>query len=234
MDMFRTSFTSYQRAFSWDRLQHYAKQERPLEPFRTIIIKGPINLVFRRSKTPLLVVAAKTADALTLLKTDFRNGKLVVERNGMNTGFDYGDSAYLLEKGFVNTEPSGGDLDVDDMLVCVALPEAPAIKIKGDGYVALLDLQQSDLDLAIEGAGDVTAFGQVVHLDVEIAGSGDVNAKELVADRASLLVAGSGDMDVFIKSEVRARVAGSGDIRVFGNPQYREFSVSGTGNVHFR
>ena len=43
-----------------------------------------------------------------------------------------------------------------------------------------------------------------------------------------------GDIEAFIRSEVRARVAGSGDILVRGNPPHRDHSVAGSGKIKFR
>lgn len=61
--------------------------------------------------------------------------------------------------------------------------------------MTLYDLQQTVLDLGVQGSGDITAFGRVNLLDVEVAGSGDVDTSELVATTAKLSVAGSGDID---------------------------------------
>lgn len=49
-----------------------------------------------------------------------------------------------------------------------------------------------------------------------------------------LEIEGSGDIEAFIRSEVRARVAGSGDILVRGNPPHRDHSVAGSGKIKFR
>lgn len=119
-------------------------------------------------------------------------------------------------------------------IIGIALPEAPSIRTKGSGNVTLYDLQQSALDVGVQGSGDITAFGKVEHLDAEVAGSGDVDAGELMAMSAKLSVAGSGDIDAYVTQSVRARVAGSGDIVVRGNPPIRNHSVAGSGNIKFK
>ena len=100
--------------------------------------------------------------------------------------------------------------------------------------MTLYDLQQSALDVCVQGSGDITAFGKVEHLDAEVAGSGDVDAGELMAMSAKLSVAGSGDIDAYVTQSVRARVAGSGDIVVRGNPPIRDHSVAGSGDIKFK
>lgn len=62
----------------------------------------------------------------------------------------------------------------------------------------------------------MTAYGEAAHLIVGIAGSGDVDASDLVADLANLSVAGSGNIEAFVRSDVRASVASSSDILVRG------------------
>lgn len=108
--------------------------------------------------------------------------------------------------------------------------EIYSIRIKGSGDVTLYDLQQSVLDLGIQGL----VFGRVELLDAEVAGSGDVDASELVATSAKLSVAGSGDIDAYVSHSAKARVAGSGDIVIRGNPSIRDHSVAGSGDIKFK
>lgn len=239
MDIFRPPATSDQNDSAWERIENYVKEERPLQLIRKIVVKGSVDVVFRRSDKPMLVVAGETADAVASVKTYFNGGKLVIEREGMTISFGnsrmtfHGSVGSFVMGDIVNGKPMGTSISQGKVVVGIALPEAPAIKIKGSGDVTLLDLRQAGLELEIEGSGDITAYGQVAHLDVEIAGSGDVDASELITDHASLSIAGSGDIEAFVRTEVRARVAGSGDIVVRGNPSRRDHSVAGSGKIKF-
>lgn len=240
MDIFSPPATSSKNDLAWERIDNYVKEERPLQSLRKIVVKGAIDVVFRRSDNSMLVVAGETADAVASIKTYINGGKLVIEREGMTISFGnsrmtfHGSVGSFVMGDIVNGKPMGTSISQGKVVVGITLPEAPAIKIKGSGDVTLLDLRQDGLELEIEGSGDITAHGQVAHLDVEIAGSGDVDASELVADHASLSIAGSGDIEAFVRTEVRARVAGSGDIVVRGNPSRRDHSVAGSGKIKFR
>ena len=242
MDIFRPPVTTDRKGSAWDRIENYVKEERPLQPIRKVVVKGSVDVVFRRFDEPTLIVAGETADAVASVKTYYKGDKLVIEREGLAISFGSGGMVFHGKVGsvvmgdIVNGKQTGPAFSLTQAraVVGIALPEAPAIKIKGSGDVTLLDLRQAGLDLEIEGSGDITVYGQVAHLDVQIAGSGDVDASELVADRASLSVAGSGDIEAFVRSEVRARVAGSGDIVVRGNPPRRDHSVAGSGKIKFR
>ncbi|MHC2876617.1 head GIN domain-containing protein [Ralstonia sp. 121560039-2] len=239
---------------AWNHVdESYAQEERPLQAIRKIVIKGSVDVVFRRFDKPTLVVAGETADAVASVKTNISGGKLVIEREGVSICFGHSSVRVMGTVGQIVHGDLNGPINIDmrgkgvsvsgvtngainqgKVVVGVALPEAPVIKIKGSGDMTLLDLQQSDLELEIEGSGDIAAHGQVTNLDVSIAGSGDVDASSLIAERASLSIAGSGDIEAFVRSDVRARVSGSGDIVIRGNPPLRNHQVAGSGKIQFR
>lgn len=240
------------RDSAWGRAADYAKEDRPMRPVSKIVVKGAVDVVFFRAPAAHLVVAGENHEAIRSIKTCFDDKRLVIEQEGI---FISGASSSIHVSGSGNIV-AGGDIYVSGCrggvtmqfsgpsggvvagpgrcIVGIALPEAPSIRIKGSGDVTLYDLQQSLLDVGIQGSGDITAFGQVEHLDAEVAGSGDVDASELVATSAELSVAGSGDIDAYVAQSVKARVAGSGDIVVRGNPPIRNHSVAGSGKIKFK
>lgn len=240
------------RDSAWERAADYEKEERPMRSVRKIVVKGAVDVVFFRAPAAHLVVAGENQDAIRNIKTRFEDNKLVIEQEGVSISgaggsihvsgsgnIVAGGTIYVGgRRGGVNMQfngPVGGVVIVQGRcIVGIALPEAPSIRIKGSGDVTLYDLQQSLLDVGIQGSGDITAFGQVEHLDAEVAGSGDVDASELFTTSAALSVAGSGDIDAYVTQSVKARVAGSGDIVMRGNPPIRDHSVAGSGDIKFK
>ncbi len=218
----------------------YKQEERPMRQVRKIVLKGAVDLYFRRLDKPTLVVAGETTEAIQGVKTTFTGDKLVVESDGGGISINtvHGNVSVGIAGGGVYVNGRRVDVGVSvgggRAVVGVALPDLPALKIKGSGDVSLMDLRQAGLVIEIEGSGDVTADGQVEQLDVSIAGSGDVDARELIARRGQLSIAGSGDISAHISQEVVARIAGSGDIVVRGNPSTRSKQVLGSGSVKFK
>jgi hypothetical protein len=243
-----TLLNDNRRDSAWGRAANYEKEERPMHSVSKIVVKGSVEVVFFRSPSAHLVVAGKNQDAISRIKTLFDGNKLIIEQEGVVVS-GAGSSVHVL--GSCNIV-AGGDIVVGGMtirindsvggvvivqdrcIVGIELPEAPSIRLKGSGDVTLYDLQQSVLDVGIRGSGDITAFGQVEHLNAEVAGSGDVGACDLVAMSAELSVAGSGDISAYVTQSVKARVAGSGDIVVRGNPPIRDHSVAGSGDIKFK
>jgi hypothetical protein len=229
---------------------HYTHSERPLKAIRKIVVKGSVDVYFRRFNTPQLVVAGETQDAVDAIKTYFKGDKLIVENEG--TSFQCGGVHFSTGKGAIHIGSFGEGVHINingqnihisgnanrgghgRAVVGVALPEIQAVKIKGSGDITLLDLKQAGIELEIEGSGDITAFGQVDSLEVSIAGSGDVDASELIANRGLLSIAGSGDIRAHLSQAVTARIAGSGDIVVRGNPPQRSKQIAGSGSVKFK
>ncbi|QOU76464.1 Putative auto-transporter adhesin, head GIN domain (plasmid) [Janthinobacterium sp. HH102] len=217
-------------------MDHKIKEERPLQPIRKIVGKGSVDVIFRRSDKPMLIVVGETAEAVASVKTYYKGSKLVIEREGIVINIASGRGRMVFHGSVTSFSTNGAAIGIrqDKVIVCVALPEAPTIKIKGSGDISLFDVQQVNLELAIEGSGDIVACGTVTHLDVYVAGSGDVDVGDLKTENAALSIAGSGDIEAFVHKDVRARVAGSGSIVVRGNPPLRDYSVAGSGKIKFR
>lgn len=176
------------------------------------------------------------------IKTQLEGDKLVIEQDGVSisgggANIHVSGTGNIFIGGTINVGGRQGGITMqfkERCIVGVALPQAPSIRIKGSGDVTLYDLQQTILDLGVQGSGDITAFGRVDLLDAEVAGSGDVDASELVATSVKLSVAGSGDIDAYVSNSVKARVVGSGDIVICGNPPIRDHSVAGSGDIKFK
>lgn len=217
----------------------YAHEARTMQPVRKIVVKGAVDLYFRRYETPHLVVAGESEEALRGIKTIFKGDKLVVESEGVgflqiNSGCGSISIASVSAGSSILINGHRIEVGGGRVVVCVALPELPALKIKGSGDVSLVDLRQAGLEIEIDGSGDVSADGQVEHLEVSIDGSGDVDARDLIAQRGRLNITGSGDIAAHVCQEVVARIAGSGDIVVRGNPETRSKQVTGSGSVRFK
>jgi hypothetical protein len=217
-----------------------------------IVVKGAVDVVFFRAPEAQLVVAGENQEAIQGIKTRFDGNKLVIEQEGVSVSGAGGSihvsgSGNIVAGGTIHIGGRRGGVTMQfngpvgnvvigqgRCIVGIALPEAASIGFKGSGDLPLYDLQQSVLDVGIQGSGDITAFGQVEHLEAEVAGSGDVDTSELTAVSAVLSVSGSGDIDAFVTQSVKARVAGSGDIVVRGNPPIRDHSVAGSGDIKFK
>lgn len=104
--------------------------------------------------------------------------------------------------------------------------------VAGSGDLRIAMAQVGTLHASVAGSGDLQAKGQAAEVKFSVAGSGDIHASELIAQRGSVNVAGSGDARVHAKESLSVNVAGSGDVWVSGQPPQLRKSVVGSGDVH--
>lgn len=235
---------------AWDRAANYVKDERSMQAVEKVVVKGALDVVFFRSPTAHMVVAGENQEAIRGIKTRFDCNKLIIEQEASSISMAGGNihvsgsgnivaggNIYMGSRrgGFQLTgQVNGIVLGQGRCIVGIALPEAPIFRLKGSGDITLYDLQQAILDIAVKGAGDITAFGSVDHLEAEVAGAGDVDARKLIAKTANLLVSGAGNVKAHVYEAVKARISGCGNVVVRGNPAQRDKSVSGAGSIKFK
>jgi hypothetical protein len=144
----------------------------------------------------------------------------------------------------VATESSGGVLRVDirdrgivigpdplgDVRVQVSASALDAVRIGGSGDVELDDLDLPELELEIEGAGEVAARGSADRLAATIEGAGDAELSELAVRTAKVLVQGAGEAHLNVSERLDVRVQGAADVVYRGDPTVTQ-DIDGAGEV---
>lgn len=118
---------------AWDRLENAIKEDRPLQPIRKLVIRGSVDVVFRRADTPALVVAGESADAVAAVRTEYKGDKLVIEREGVSISFGSGHMTFhgtvgsVVMGDIVNGQATGQTVSLRQprAVVSLALPESP-------------------------------------------------------------------------------------------------------------
>lgn len=104
------------------------------------------------------------------------------------------------------------------------------IKINGSGDVTA-EVKNRLLVVDIKGSGDVNLSGTSNRMEVSINGSGDVKAPNMTCESTSVSIQGSGDVFVNAEKYLEASIRGSGDIRYTGFPTDTIFSINGSGTI---
>jgi len=106
-----------------------------------------------------------------------------------------------------------------------------AAGVHGSGDLNLNAGNSEHINLEMVGSGQITSSGSCKTLTAELNGSGGLDAEHLASDKVSVNLKGSGTTNVFAKQSADLVLRGSGDIRVFGNPDNRNVSRTGSGEV---
>ena len=121
--------------------------------------------------------------------------------------------------------------------------EVLVIKLKhyGVNYVPKLKIhipiEEKFNKITIVGKGEVVPeenFSlQLQSLEVVLKGNGNFNSKALSASKATLSIAGAGNIEASVTEEVQAKIMGYGSITIFGNPSKKDTDIKGSGKIQF-
>ncbi|SFU57903.1 head GIN domain-containing protein [Pseudoduganella namucuonensis] len=106
-----------------------------------------------------------------------------------------------------------------------------AAGVHGSGELNLNTGNSEDVALEMVGSGQIKTSGSCKTLNADVNGSGDLDAQHMASDRVTVNLKGSGSTNVFARHSAELTLRGSGDIRVYGNPDNRNVSRTGSGEV---
>lgn len=97
--------------------------------------------------------------------------------------------------------------------------------------LSISGVNNNNLYVEVDGAGDIKAAGKTKSFKINISGSGDVKAKELQAENVEVSVNGAGNAVVYASRKLKAEINGAGDISYYGNPKEVSENISGAGDI---
>jgi DUF4097 and DUF4098 domain-containing protein YvlB len=105
--------------------------------------------------------------------------------------------------------------------------------VNGSGEMDINSGTSDKVSITASGSGDVSAIAKAAAVTVVHTGSGDLDAQRLIAQKAQVECHGSGNVKVYASQSVHLNQTGSGDVEIYGNPNTREVSRSGSGEVTY-
>ena len=177
--------------------------------------EGQIDIKIEENLLPYLVTEVK-GDQLNI---KWKKGTNISTRKGVVITVQFKDINAVALSG-------SGDIVAKDRINADHFETS----VTGSGDIEL-EVVSNSLKAAVSGSGDIVLKGSTKTFDAAVAGSGDISAFHLKSDKANVKVSGSGDIELTVKNELKARVAGSGDIDYKGSPKIQDIKVSGSGDV---
>lgn len=141
----------------------------------------------------------------------------------------------------------------DNTTLTVTSPELNGIRLKGAGNITLKDsvkvdnieigsfgagnfkaeaLTANNLDVRSEGVGNLTLKGKTRSAVYYIDGIGNLNAKGMMAADVVAEQNGIGNISCYASETITARTQGIGNLDYYGNPEVKEISKNGLGNIN--
>lgn len=107
--------------------------------------------------------------------------------------------------------------------------EKLVLKIAGSGDIKL-EVNTPKIEADIAGSGSISLSGETKDETIKIAGSGDYLTEGLLAENATVRIAGQGDVKLFASTTLDIHIAGSGTVYYKGNPSIKQ-KVAGSGDI---
>lgn len=182
-----------------------ASEERVVEPFESISVRGGFRLDARVGDSQQLIVHADS-NLLARVVTKVVDGELRVE----------------LERGRYRSQ--------EPLRIELVSPRLRALEVKGSVEGTLAELSGENFTIDVSGAAHLSASGEVEHLQVSIQGSAQLELFELSTSSADISISGSGSVQTFASERIEGSISGSGKIRYRGHPS-THLTVSGSGVI---
>jgi hypothetical protein len=181
-------------------------ETRPVERFTAIRVSGTASLEIEQTGQESLSLTADD-NLLPLFTSEVRDGTLLL---GVTDG-----KIFWKGKG---------------PRFKVTVRELQKLKVGGAASVKATNLDSDSLSISISGAGSGSIAGRSNNLSISVSGAGSLDAVDLQAKRAIVVVTGAGDVTVNANDELDVRVSGAGDISYIGSPKLQS-RVSGAGSI---
>jgi hypothetical protein len=208
---------------------HIVTENRPVQGFTAIHLDYPANFTIRQGASEALSIEGDD-NVVAAIRTQVSGDVLEIDSQR-----DHGV--------YINpTRPVQVTITVKDLKE-MHFTTAGTVMVQGlktDSLTTLLDgagtitfdnLNVKTLVANLSGVGSLQASGTADSMDVRVDGLGSLNAKDLRAQRATVMLDGMGSANVWVSGDLTATVNGVGSVNYYGNPQVTR-SVNGVGSVH--
>jgi hypothetical protein len=231
------------------------KEVRNLDKFTNITNYTSGN-VYVKQGSPQKVEIEGKKEILADIKTDVSGGKLKIHMKNNSGNWNWFHDNNLLNI-YITVEnidainlTGSGNLTAQTKLTGNNM----VVSIKGSGDLEAEMELTGQMDIDVEGSGNIDMKGKFQNLKTQVEGSGDVDLSVVVANQAEFNISGSGEIKVNGKAQtVRASISGSGDlmannletdkctVHVSGSGEAQVYvksqldaSASGSGDISYR
>ena len=204
---------------------------------------GPVE-VEKREPGPFKEIALELSADVTVLKGESTALIITAQSNLINKIITKtrGDKIIISDEGCIQSK--------ERIKITAYLPELEGLQVNGTGNILVPDtFTVKDLNLEINGSGDINGkfIAAKIESDIrgsgniilagsankhalEIMGSGNIKARDFPCNNADVRVNGSGDVFVYAIQNLDVKINGSGTVHYKGKPSVNS-SVNGSGKV---
>ncbi len=206
---------------------------RNVSAFSGIKVSGGIDVYLSQADSYALAVSAIEDKYRDNIRTEIKNGVLVIWYDSENLKWFKGDKklrAYISFKNLESLEASGAcDIKINNSLnvSSLLLKLSGACDINGD-------IKIGDMIMDLSGASTVKLSGTVQNLKLESSGASDVKNYDLVVENCIAKISGASDVKITVNNSISASASGASSLYYKGNPQKKDVQASGASSISQR
>ncbi len=221
-------------AFAQQNIINDANAEvRSVTAFSGIKVSGGIDVWLSQGDDYALAVSAIDDKYRDNIRTEIRNGVLVIWYDSDNLRWNRGDKklrAYISFKSLGSLEASGAcDLKINGTLNVESL----VLRLSGacdiNGVVKV-----NNMNMDLSGASTVKITGNVDNLKLESSGASDVKNYDLVVENCIAKISGASDVKITVTNSISAYASGASSLHYKGNPEKKDVATSGASSISQR
>lgn len=182
------------------------EETRSLSDFNSVDLGGAYEVEITCGGTPGITIDAES-NLLPLIKTDLS-----------------GNTLHIYNTKSINPRKK--------IKVKVTAANIDEVETSGASNITVENINNDRIKLDASGAGKIYLSGKTGMLRLSLSGAVKVEAKDLIADNASVEISGASKADVYASTELRADISGVGSLDYYGNPKNVRRSVSGIGSIN--
>jgi Putative auto-transporter adhesin, head GIN domain len=122
----------------------------------------------------------------------------------------------------------------DKLVINVSAPDLKKFVFSGAGKANLSNVKNDRVEIALTGAGSLTASGETKEADITLSGAGSVDTKNLHAVNAKVNSTGIGSVEIYVTGQLDAKTSGIGQINYYGSPKIVNRKAGGIGKINER
>jgi hypothetical protein len=122
----------------------------------------------------------------------------------------------------------------DELVITVSAPDLKKFVFSGAGKASLSNVKNDRVEMALTGAGSLTASGETKEADITLSGAGSVDAKNLHAVNAKVNSTGVGSVEIYVTERLDAKSSGIGEINYYGSPKIVNRQAGMIGKINGR
>jgi len=122
----------------------------------------------------------------------------------------------------------------DKLVIIVSAPDLKKFVFSGAGKANLSNVKNDRVEIALTGAGSLTASGETKEADITLSGAGSVDTKNLHAVNAKVNSTGVGSVEIYVTGQLDAKSSGIGEINYYGSPKIVNRQAGVIGKINER